>query len=300
MNKIYQILRLMRIKQWAKNAFVFLPLFFGKFLFEWEYWKPGLVSFFVFCFVSSSLYCINDIRDVEADRKHPRKRERPIASGAVSIAEGYVIAVLCLLISAGIILTDWLVFGNRTLLWVIVTGYVLMQLAYSFKLKQIPIVDVFIIAIGFVLRVVAGSVHAHIDLSMWVVSMTFLLVLFLAFAKRRDDVVAWEATGTSTRKGIDTYNTAFMNEAMAITATLTMICYIMCTTSQSVIERVGSEHLYITSVFVLAGIIRYLQIAIVDDRSGKPTDILFKDRFTRVCILGWLISYALILYVWTE
>lgn len=287
----------MRIEQWMKNMFVFLPLFFDRHLLEWNYWQPSLVAFFAFSFAASGIYCFNDIYDVEADRLHPKKCKRPIASGAISVAQGYVITVLCWLISAGLILTDIIVLHNCTYLWIIILSYVVMNLAYSTKLKQIPILDVFIIAIGFVLRVFAGGVNAHIYISTWIVLMTFLLALFLAFAKRRDDVVEWEATGTTRRKGIDRYNTAFMNQALTIVATLTIVCYIMYTISDSVIARVGSEYLYLTSIFVLAGIIRYLQITIVDIKSGSPTKILLKDRFIQLCIAGWLIAFAIILYV---
>lgn len=297
MKKIIDILRLMRIEQWTKNAFVFLPLFFDRHLLEWSFWQPSLIAFFAFSFAASGIYCFNDIYDVEADRQHPKKCKRPIASGAISIAQGYVITALCWLVSAGLLLTDIFALGNQTQLWVIILTYVVMNLAYSTKLKQIPILDVFIIAIGFVLRVFAGGVNAHIYISTWIVLMTFLLALFLAFAKRRDDVVEWEATGTSRRKGINKYNTAFMNQAMTIVATLTMVCYIMYTISDSVIERIGNQYLYITSIFVLAGIIRYLQIAIVDVKSGSPTKILLKDRFIQLCIAGWLIAFAIILYV---
>ena len=297
MNKIINILRLMRLEQWTKNAFVFLPLFFDRHLLEWSYWRPSLIAFFAFSFAASGIYCFNDIYDVEADRQHPKKCKRPIASGAVSIAEGYIITVLCWLIAAAFVMTDIFAFGNHTFLWAIIAFYVVMNLAYSTKLKQIPILDVFIIAIGFVLRVFAGGVNAHIYISNWIVLMTFLLALFLAFAKRRDDVVEWETTGTTHRKGINRYNTAFMNQAMTIVASLTMVCYIMYTISDSVIERIGNPYLYVTSVFVLAGIIRYLQIAIVDIKSGSPTKILLKDRFIQLCIAGWLLAFAVILYV---
>ena len=297
MNNMSDILRLIRVEQWVKNAFVFLPLFFDRHMLEWQYWQPSLIAFFVFCFAASGIYCFNDIYDVEADRQHPKKSKRPIASGAVSIAEGYIVTILCWLISIGLVMTDIFVLGNHTLLWTIIAFYVVMNLAYTTKLKQIPILDVFIIAIGFVLRVFAGGVNAHIHISSWIVLMTFLLALFLAFAKRRDDVVEWETTGTTHRKGINHYNTAFMNQAMTIVATLTMVCYVMYTISDSVIERIGNQYLYVTSVFVLAGIIRYLQIAIVDIKSGSPTKILLKDRFIQFCIAGWLLAFAIILYV---
>ena len=297
MLNVKNILRLMRVEQWMKNTFIFLPLFFDRHLLEWSYWKPSLIAFFAFCFAASGIYCFNDIYDVEADRLHPKKCKRPIASGVMSVAQGYLITALCWIISAGLILMDIFVLHNCTYLWLIILAYVVMNLAYSTKLKQIPILDVFIIAIGFVLRVFAGGINASIFISHWIVLMTFLLALFLAFAKRRDDVVEWETTGTSRRKGINRYNTAFMNQAMTIVATLTMVCYIMYTISDSVIERVGSEYLYLTAIFVLAGIIRYLQITIVDVKSGSPTKILLKDRFIQLCIVGWLITFAIILYV---
>lgn len=297
MNKLINILHLIRIEQWVKNAFIFMPLFFDRHLFEWQYWQPSIMAFLSFCFAASGIYCFNDIYDVEIDRHHPTKCKRPIASGSITIKEAYVYTIFCWFISAVLILVDTYVFGNLTPLWGIIIIYVLINLAYSTKLKHIPILDVFIIAIGFVLRVFAGGVNAHIDISHWIVLMTFLLALFLAFAKRRDDVVEWVKTGTKHRKGINSYNITFMNQAMTIIASLTMVCYIMYTISDSVIERIGSQYMYITSIFVLAGIIRYLQIAIVDMKSGSPTKILLKDYFIQFCIVGWLMTVAIILYL---
>ena len=297
MKKLIHISRLMRIEQWMKNTFIFLPLFFDRHLLDLSYWQPSLVAFLAFCFAASGIYCFNDIYDVESDRIHPKKCKRPIASGALTVAQGYAIMAVCWLISAAIILADVFLLHNDTLLWAIIGLYVVMNLVYTIRLKRIPILDVFIIAVGFVLRIFAGGVNADIFISHWIVLMTFLLALFLAFAKRRDDVVAWEKTGSVRRKGIDKYNTAFMNQALTIVATLTMVCYIMYTISDSVIERIGNPYLYLTSVFVLAGIIRYLQITIVDTKSGSPTKVLLKDHFIQLCIAGWLIAFAIILYV---
>ena len=296
MKKTVNILRLMRIEQWLKNTFIFLPLFFDRHLLEWSYWQPSLIAFFAFCLAASGIYCFNDIRDVEADRAHPKKCTRPIASGAVTVAQGYAIMTACWLAAAAVILTDIFLLNNSTLLWTIILFYVVMNLAYTVRLKQVPILDVFIIAVGFVLRIFAGGINANIFISHWIVLMTFLLALFLAFAKRRDDVVEWEMTGKSRRLGINRYNSAFMNQAMTIVASLTMVCYIMYTISDSVMERMGSRYLYLTSVFVLAGIIRYLQITIVDVKSGSPTKVLLKDHFIQLCIAGWLIAFVIILY----
>jgi 4-hydroxybenzoate polyprenyltransferase len=171
-----------------------------------------------------------------------------------------------------------------------------MNIAYCVKLKQKAIVDVFIIAIGFVLRILMGGFATGIYISHWIILMTFLLALFLAFAKRRDDVVMYENTGVKARKNVDRYNLDFMNQAIGIVASVTMVCYIMYTVSEDVILRLDSHYVYVTSIFVLAGIIRYLQVTIVDVKSGSPTKVLMKDRFIQACVAGWMITFALILY----
>lgn len=179
----------------------------------------------------------------------------------------------------------------------IILFYLVLNIAYCVKLKQIALVDVFIIAFGFVLRILAGSVATGIKLSQWIILMTFLLALFLAFAKRRDDVVIYEDTGVKARKNVNRYNLQFMNQAISIIASVTMVCYIMYTVSDEVIERMNTSYLYVTSIFVLAGLIRYLQITIVDVKSGSPTKVLMNDRFIQCCIAGWIITFFLILYV---
>ena len=172
-----------------------------------------------------------------------------------------------------------------------------MNIAYCIKLKQIAIVDVFIIAVGFVLRILVGGFATGIYLSHWIVLMTFLLALFLAFAKRRDDVVMYEDSGVKMRKNVNRYNLAFMNQLIAVVACLTMVCYIMYTVSPEVIERFHSSYIYVTSIFVLAGIIRYLQLTIVDVKSGSPTKVLLKDHFVLACIVGWIVTFVIILYL---
>ena len=146
------------------------------------------------------------------------------------------------------------------------------------------------------LRIVVGGMAARVELSHWLVLMTFLLALFLAFAKRRDDVAIYETSGTAARKNIDHYNLAFINQTIGILASITMVCYIMYTVSPEVMERLHSSRVYMTSVFVLAGIIRYMQVAIVDVRSGSPTKVLLHDRFLQACIAGWLLTFGWIIY----
>ena len=289
---IKSIFKLLRPHQWVKNVFVFLPLFFDRHMMDVEYLIPAIVAFFAFSFAASGIYCFNDIYDVEADRKHPKKCKRPVASGVISIPLAYSLMGLCFALSIAILLL-----GGNYIEYGIIIFYVLMNIAYCVKLKHIAIIDVFVISLGFVLRVVIGGFATGIYLSHWIALMTFLLALFLAFAKRRDDVVLFEASGVKARKNVNRYNVAFMNQAISIVAGITMICYIMYTVTPEVMERFGSPYLYITSFFVLAGIIRYLQVTIVDLRSGSPTKVLLRDRFIQACIIGWVATFFVIIYV---
>lgn len=163
-------------------------------------------------------------------------------------------------------------------------------------MKHIAIIDTFIIATGFVLRVVISGVATNIWISHWIILMTFLLALFLAFAKRRDDVIIYKDTGIKIRNNINRYNIEFMNQAISIIAAIIIVSYIMYTVSTDVIERFNSSYLYITTIWVLLGVLRYLQITIVDVKSGSPTKVLAKDRFIQISIGGWLITFLFIIY----
>ena len=291
------ILVLLRPHQWLKNLFIFTPVFFNGRILEQDYLLPAIVVFCAYCFTASGVYCFNDIYDVEADRLHPKKRFRPIACGAVSKTIGYVMMVLCIVVSFVVVtFYDWPVESARMRIYGVLVLYVIMNIAYCVYLKQKPIVDVFIIAIGFVLRIFVGGFATGVMLSHWLVLMTFLLALFLAFAKRRDDVVMFEETGKIARKNIVRYNLSFMNQTIGIVASVTMVCYIMYTVSAEVMERFHSSYVYMTSIFVLAGIIRYLQVTIVDVRSGSPTKVLMHDRFIQACIICWILAFVLIIY----
>lgn len=255
----------------------------------------AVIAFFCYSFAASSIYCFNDIYDVAADRKHPKKCKRPIASGAVSIPQAYGLMALMLFLSLN--LAFWTL-GNSSMQVIgVICFYYLMNIAYCVKLKQIALVDVFIIAIGFVLRVILGGVVNDIILSHWIVLMTFLLALFLAFAKRRDDVVLYQETGVLPRKNVNRYNLDFMNQALTIVSAVTLVAYVMYTVSDDVMEQFNSHYIYLTTVFVLAGILRYLQITIVDVKSGSPTKVLMKDRFVQLCIVGWVLSFLILIYL---
>ena len=294
---MYDLIRLLRPLQWFKNAFVLAPLFFSNNLLNQELLWPTLLTFVAFCLVSSSIYCFNDIYDVEADRQHPRKCKRPIASGAVSIRTGYIVMMVCLVASLLLTLVTSHLYLVTYHLSLIIAGYWLINVAYCMKLKQYAILDVFLISMGFVLRVLVGGLAADIFVSEWLVLMTFLLALFLAFAKRKDDYRIFEQTGVMPRKSITGYNAQFIDLSVTIVATITIVCYIMYTMSDSVIERMGSRYLYLTSIWVIAGLLRHLQNMLVYQRSGSPTKALVKDHFIQLCIAGWIASFVAIIYL---
>lgn len=289
------LIRLLRPQQWLKNGFVFLPMFFGGRLLDIHCWFEAIVAALAFSFAASAVYCLNDIKDIEADRLHPKKCKRPLASGNISVAQG-----VCLLVASVIVSFAVAIFGGGLTggpLALLLALYIAINVAYCYKLKQYAIIDVFIVAIGFVMRVVAGGVACDIWLSPWIVSMTFLLALFLAFAKRRDDVVLYQSGVPVTRSNTLRYNLDFLNQTLGILASITMVCYIIYTVQPDVVARMGSQYVYISAVFVLAGILRYLQLAIVDARSGSPTKVLVRDRFIQLCIFCWLSTFLIVIYL---
>ena len=295
---IKNVYTLLRPTQWLKNIFCFIPLFFGRHIFELDYLFPCFLAFMAYCFAASGIYCFNDTFDADVDKLHPVKSKRPVASGAVSKLSAYAIAAGCFAISFAIVCLGQLIsYSSMLPVLGVLVFYIVMNIAYCVRLKHFAIVDVFIIALGFVLRVLIGGWATGIVLSHWLILMTFLLALFLAFAKRRDDVVMYENTGVMARRNVNRYSVQFLNQAISIIASITMVCYIMYTVSPEVTERFHTSYLYVTSVFVLAGIIRYLQITIVDVKSGSPTKVLIRDHFIHACIAGWLFSFLIVLYL---
>ena len=288
-------IQLLRPLQWLKNTFVFAPIFFSSNLLKGEFFWPTFVVFASFCLVSSSIYCFNDLMDVEADRQHPKKRKRPIASGKVSVRGGYMMMLLCTI--GAFALLPLAGSRNTPYLYMVLAAYWLMNVAYCLRLKQYALIDVTIIAIGFVMRVLIGGLTTDIWISHWLVLMTFLVTLFLAFTKRNDDYRIFEQTGQKPRISITGYNKTFINEATAIIASVTLVCYIMYTMSPEVIQRMGTRYVYLTCGWVLAGMLRYLQNMIVYGLSGSPTKSLVKDHFVQFCIAGWLASFFVIIYL---
>src|SRR6476619_7601926 len=282
-------LKLLRPKDWAKNLFLFIPLFFSGAFFQWNIYPIIIAGIVAFSFVASSIYIINDYRDIEDDRKHYEKSKRPLASGAVSKKAAVIICAALIVIgfTTAFLIRDKFLF--------VLGIYFLLNLGYSFGLKNIPILDIFIVAIGFVLRVKAGAVIIHVGLSDWLTIMVFLLALFMAIGKRRDDVLLKLSSGTDMRKSIKGYNLELLNILTALVCAVTVVSYFMYTMSPEVLRRMGTYRLYYTCLFVLAGIMRYLQIIFVQAKSGSPTKVLYRDRFIQASLILWIISFYLIL-----
>lgn len=283
--------RALRLSHWIKNVFVLLPAFFAGVMQEPDVIFRVVLAGLCFCCAASAVYIFNDYRDVRDDRIHPEKSKRPLAAGSISISVAAALGAVALAIGVGIAL--WL---DLYVFWLVVS-YVVLNVSYSLGLKKIPILDITLIAGGFLLRVVAGGEAAGVPVSQWLILMTFLLALFLALGKRRDDVLIKQTTGERMRKSVDGYNLDFINSSMVLMAAVVIVCYIMYTESQEVIQRFENENLYMTAIFVIVGLLRYLQISLVEERSGSPTRIILTDHFIQLTLVAWLFSFYYLLYM---
>lgn len=288
------ILKLTRPYQWIKNFFVFMPLFFGGSLLNHESVLQALYAFFAFSFIASSIYCFNDILDVEADRRHEEKCKRPIASGAVSMLQGYCIMAVCVALSVG---CCFLLEEKALATLAVIAFYFVLEILYCVWLKRIAVIDVCILAAGFVLRIIAGGVATDIVPSHWLVMMTFLITLLMAFGKRKDDVIKYNKTGVAPRHNTKSYNLTFIDQAITVNAGVTLVCYILYTVSPEVASRTNFQYAYLTSIFVIIGLLRYMQQASVEGKSGNPTKLVLKDRFLQVTVLLWMVSFLAMIYI---
>lgn len=290
-----QYLKLLRVEQWVKNLFVFVPLFFAGKVTQTDLLLKSIVAFIVFSLAASVVYILNDYNDIEADRKHPEKRRRPLASGAISKKRALVILAVLVLINVSFTLGSQMYFQDS--MWkfaAIIMIYFLMNLAYTFKLKHVPIIDIFIIATGFVLRVQAGGSITGINISQWAVLLTFVLALVLAIGKRRGELINAQVSG-ETRKALDGYNVQFADIALSISVTLAIICYLMFTLSPEVQQRFHPRVFY-TVIFVVFAFLRYLQQTLVYNRTESPTKIVYRDRYIQATLLLWVIAFSIQIY----
>ncbi|MHA3045634.1 UbiA prenyltransferase family protein [Riemerella anatipestifer] len=289
-------LKLLRVEQWVKNLFIFVPLLFSGKILEVDLFYLSFFAFLIFSLTASSIYIINDYMDIDSDRQHPEKKNRPLASGAISkttaqiLFSGLILSILGSLwvgLSVLNISNIWK-FGS------IILFYFVMNLAYTFKLKHIAILDITIIAIGFVLRVLAGGYITGLIITQWAILLTFVLALVLAIGKRRGELVNAQLTG-KTRKALDGYNIQFADIALSISCALAIVCYLMFTLSPEVQARFHPRVFY-TVVFVLFAFLRYLQQTLVYNRTESPTKIVYKDRYIQITLVLWIVVFLYQIY----
>jgi 4-hydroxybenzoate polyprenyltransferase len=261
----------MRPKQWVKNVLLFAGLIFSHNLFELSNALRAVAGFFVFCLLSGTVYIINDLLDRENDRTHPEKAKRPIASGKVGAGPAMVWAGLCLAGSlAGAWFLGWRVFA-------VGAGYFVMQLAYSLRLKRVVILDVMIVAAGFVLRAIAGTYVVGVTVSPWMFVCIILLSLFVALAKRRHELVSLQGEAASHRSVLGNYSEPLLDQMMAVATSSTVIAYCLYTIAPETVAKVGSHNLLLTVPFVLYGIYRYLYLVYHKKQGGAPERLFLSD-----------------------
>jgi decaprenyl-phosphate phosphoribosyltransferase len=282
-------LALLRVEQYVKNLFIFLPLFFALKITHLDLLLNNLIAFVCFSILASAVYILNDFKDIEEDKKHPLKKNRPLAAGLTDHRKALTVMVLLAVVSLTV------AFYVEINLFFLLAAYFAVNVGYSFGLKHVPIVDLFIVSGGFIFRILAGAEVSGVEASMWIILMIFLLALFLGLAKRRDDILL-SMNGHNTRKNIDGYNLEFVNAGMIIMAPVIIVSYISYTVSPQIIQQFHTKYLYLTVLFVVLGILRYMQITFVENNSGNPTKILLTDRFIQIAIIAWLVTFVVLIY----
>lgn len=279
----------MRPKQWVKNVFVLAALVFDRQLTNGQALIKTLVGVLLFSIFSGSIYLINDVFDKKADQNHPKKKDRPIASGKLPVSLAITISIILIVFSL------YFAFRLTTAFGIISAVYFLMNLAYSFKLKHIPLIDVMVIATGFVLRVAAGVSLIQVErFSPWLYVVTTLLALFIGFGKRRAEIACLNENATFHRKVLDGYSLEFLDQLITIVSSTTLIAYSLYTFSAPNLPQ--NNAMMLTIPFVLYGLFRYLFLVKVQQSGGAPEELVLSDRPLQICIFLWGIAVLVIFY----
>ncbi len=280
----------LRPEQWTKNLVVFAGLLFGGELFDWRSLALAVAAVGVFCVLSGVVYLVNDVADREADRRHPIKSVRPIASGALPVSTAMTAAVVLGVVALAA--AFWL---NPPFGWVAL-AYVALQGAYSWRLKHVVIIDVLTIAIGFVLRAVAGAVVVGVQIGHWLLLCTVLLALFLALSKRRHELVLLAGGAIEHRKILGEYSPYLLDQMIGVVTASTLIAYVLSCISPETVQRYGTDRLGLTIPFPLYGIFRYLYLVHLKEGGGSPTSMLVNDRPLLLCVALWAAAVVIIVY----
>ena len=284
------VLIAMRPHQWLKNLFVFAPLLFGLKLGQPAAAFQALAATVCFCLLSSGLYLVNDIIDAEADRAHPEKRLRPIPSGALSVRVALMASFVLLAMAFGIAVALDVKFV------LLAIGYCVVTLGYCLAFKHAIVLDAMLIATGFVLRVVGGAIAVNVYPTHWLIVCAFLLALFLAFSKRRQELLVLSGEASQHRRVLGQYTVSFLDRANNILLGATIVCYALYTVAPETIQRFGTDKLIYGSAFVIYGLLRYLALLQDDNNGGNPSRMLVKDKPLMLAVIGWAIYDALVIY----
>ena len=288
---ILNYLRLVRVPQWVKNFFVFVPLLFSQHLFDVDYFTTTLFAFVVFCLASSLIYVINDIIDIEADKAHPTKKNRPLPAGLISKRSALIVAVVLTAVIASLLPQF-----NKEFLY-FVTSFVLLNLLYSFWFKHIVILDVFSIAAGFSIRVLAGAVVISVPISSWLILTTMFISLFLGVMKRHSELIlVAENENAPSRKVLSQYSLNFADQMATVAAAGVIICYALYTVSERTVLAFGTENLIYTTPFVVYGIFRFMYLEYISNKGDNTTKIVFSDLQIIFTVLIYTITTVLIIY----
>jgi len=286
---------LLRVKSWVKNGFLFLPVIFSLRLMQWDNVSSVLLGALVFSLISSFVYIVNDIKDAEEDTLHPRKKNRPIASGQVSKRQAFIIGIGLLILSFSVIFI-----ANLPLEFLaIVLTYLILNLLYSFWLKTLPLIELFIVSINFVLRVLAGCAIIFVPPSHWILVITFFLAFLMVVVKRKSEIIQMQGNAVKHRAALSAYTVGFLSTLIYIAATITITAYLLYSIDPGVEKALGTDWIMYSSMFVLMGIIRFIQISDqgLHEGEGDPTTLLFKDRFLQGTICCWILYLMGIIYV---
>jgi decaprenyl-phosphate phosphoribosyltransferase len=291
MNSLQIYLRVFRVRHWIKNLFIFIPSFFAGTLFNLDVFQDIFSGFLSLCLIASGIYILNDIRDIEMDRLHPTKKNRPFAANQISKHIGLILMTLLIVVGGS------LAYYLNVNFFILILIYLIVNIGYSLGLKSIPIVDLLIVSSGFIIRIYCGGILAGVPVTHWLSIMIFLLSLFIVLAKRKDDISLFEKDGTVVRKTSLSYNTDFINSCITMIGGVIIVAYVMYSISPEITSRWHSDYIFVTTIFVIAGIMRYLQLIFVEEKSGSPLDILYKDKFTIITLLSWIAAFFVIIYL---
>ena len=288
---ILEIIRSTRPKQWMKNLIIFLPLVFSQQALAPLHVLSAAAAFGIFCLLSGAVYIFNDLHDLEEDKQHPLKSSRPLAAGKLTPSQAQ--AAFFLWAAASLVLALWLSFDFFAAALI----YLAMNLAYSLRLKDVVILDLFIIAGGFLVRVIAGGLVIDVSLSPWLLICTFLLALFLAMCKRRHELVLLEQDAPAHRPILKEYSPLLLDQMIAVVTASTVMAYCLYTISDETVAKFGTTNLIFTAPFVIYGIFRYLYLVHQKAQGGTPEALILKDKPLLAAVFLWIAAVILILYL---